>query len=386
MAIERLTDARLRALKVPRGQRIEITDFYCPGLQVRASGQSITFTKTIRQNGKQCRRRLGTYPGLSLLDARKLGWEAQTAEHPDLPTEPSPVASLSAPTFAEVVEQYVERYLRPRKVRSWKNIRADLRHSHLGPLMDRPVGSIAKSEIIAVIDRIVADGKLHSAVNVLRRLKMCLNWAVDRDLIPANFCDRIRAPAKTNERDRVLENAEIVAVYRATFQLPSPFGEMIRTMMLTGQRRSEVATMRWADLRDGIWTIPREVVKKDRAHSVPLPATAHSDIRGLPFFAADGYVFTTSGGKRPSSNFSKTKKELDRLSGVTDWRLHDLRRTVRSKLAELGVPREIAQKVVNHEDGKVDRIYNRHSYLAEKREALERWERHLLALLQEEPK
>lgn len=151
--------------------------------------------------------------------------------------------------------------------------------------------------------------------------------------------------------------------------------------MLTGQRRSEVATMRWCDIKDDVWTIPREVVKKDRSHAVPL---SHAMLRNLddsPCFGPDAYVFTATGGTVASSNFNKTKKELDKLSGVTGWCIHDIRRTVRSKLAELGVPREVARKVLNHEDGKVDRIYNRHEYLAEKREALEKWGQHLMTLV-----
>jgi integrase len=122
-------------------------------------------------------------------------------------------------------------------------------------------------------------------------------------------------------------------------------------------------------------------VKKDRAHAVPLVKTAQRTLAGLrtrPRFEGGEYVFSTTGGLSPSSNFCKVKRQLDALSGVTGWTIHDLRRTVRSKLAELGVPREVARKVLNHEDGKVDRIYNRHEYLAEKREALERWERALL--------
>ena len=141
--------------------------------------------------------------------------------------------------------------------------------------------------------------------------------------------------------------------------------------------------MRWSEVEGDLWTIPREKVKKDRPHSVPLSSSARAILAELnerPRFEADGFVFTTTGGVSASSNFCKVKAELDRFSGATGWTIHDIRRTVRSKLAELGVAREVARKVLNHEDGKVDRIYNRHLYLAEKREALERWERMLLRL------
>lgn len=141
--------------------------------------------------------------------------------------------------------------------------------------------------------------------------------------------------------------------------------------------------MRWNEIAGDVWIIPREKVKRDRPHTVPLSATAQSIIAHLatrPRFDDDGFVFSTTGGKLASSNFTKVKGQLDVLSGVTGWTIHDIRRTVRSKLAELGVPREVARKVLNHEDGKVDRIYNRHEYLAEKREALERWEKMLATL------
>lgn len=117
---------------------------------------------------------------------------------------------------------------------------------------------------------------------------------------------------------------------------------------------------------------------------MPLTKAAQEVLSGLaklPRVVDDnGFVFTTTGGKPASSNFARVKQELDRLAGLRGWRIHDIRRTVRIKLAELGVPREVARKVLNHEDGKVDRIDNRHEYLVEKREALERWERKLISL------
>lgn len=210
---------------------------------------------------------------------------------------------------------------------------------------------------------------------------MMCNWACDRDLLPANPCDRIRPPVRGVERDRILSDAEIAKLWNASFCLGAPYGQMYRVLFLTGQRRSEVSTIQWADLSGGLWTIPREKVKKDRAHAVPLSATAQAAIRELPQSAPQHFVFSTTDGERPSSNFSKVKRLLDAHAGVVGWTIHDIRRTVRSKLAELGVPREVARKVFNHEDGKVDRIYNRHEYLREKQQALELWEKHLLGLL-----
>jgi integrase len=278
------------------------------------------------------------------------------------------------------VDAYTERHLRP-NARSWRDIRSSLLHPAFRTLRTRAAAGITRGEIASFIDAVVAEGKGQAAVNLLRRLKMVFNWGAERELLPANPCERIRPPVRVVERDRVLNDAEIVAVWRACEQMSPPWCQMIRLLLLTGQRRSEVATMRWSEVEGATWVIPREKVKKDRPHAVPLSATAAATLATLPRWSDDAFIFTRTGGATAASGFSYVKQRIDELSGVKDWRIHDLRRTVRSKLAELGVPRDVARKVLNHEDGKVDRIYNRHEYLAEKREALARWETRLMEIV-----
>jgi integrase len=123
-------------------------------------------------------------------------------------------------------------------------------------------------------------------------------------------------------------------VWHASFELMEPYGQMYRMFLLTGQRRSEVATMRWREITGDTWTIPREKVKADRAHAVPLTGTALQTLATIPRYGADAFVFTTTSGESASSNFAKVKREMDRLSGTSGWTIHDIRRTVRSKLAE----------------------------------------------------
>ncbi|WP_245640735.1 tyrosine-type recombinase/integrase [Sphingomonas taxi] len=288
-------------------------------------------------------------------------------------------------TLQKLVSAYVDRHLKP-NARSWKNINAYFvgsrnRASRIAHLLPRRVSEISKADVVEVIDTVMAEGKAQSAVNLLRYIKMLFNWAADRDLVSANPFERIRPPARTRERDRILSDLEIAAVWHASFQLMTPYGQMYRTFLLTGQRRSEVSTMRWNEITGNTWIIPREKVKKDRAHAVPLTQTAHDTLASLTNYGTDTFVFTTTGGVSSSSNFAKVKQEIDRLSGTSGWTIHDIRRTVRSKFAELRVAREVARKVMNHEDGKVDRIYNRHEYLDEKREALTLWEKRLLFLV-----
>ncbi|MDR6833608.1 integrase [Sphingopyxis sp. BE259] len=337
-----------------------------------------------RVRGKLVRTTLGKYPLLALHDAREaaLAKMREVDQGADLHAATTRQQSL---TLRQMIDSYVERHLRP-NARSWKNIQAALlgsakRPSRLSHLHTKQAGQISKADVVAVIDRIMEDGTPQAAVNLLRYIKMLFNWAADRDMVVANQFERIRPPARTRERDRILSDQEIAAIWHASFQLTDPYGQMYRMFLLTGQRRSEVATMRWCEISGRTWTIPREKVKKDRAHAVPLTTTAQAVLASLPQFGREAFVFTTTGGMSASSNFAKVKRELDRLSGTAGWTIHDIRRTVRSKLAELRIPREVARKVLNHEDGKVDRIYNRHDYAKEKREALVKWEKRLLTIV-----
>lgn len=390
MAVHRLTDRWLASFPPPPHGRLEFADGLCPGLRARITSKGKKSFSVVRwTSGRQQRVTIGHYPLVSLADARARAKEVLlgSASSIDPPAEQAPAEQTL--TYAELAELYVERHLKP-NTRSWRDVRSSLiKHVSVQHLLTRPVAGITRRELVGVVDSIAAAGAPQAAVNILRRLKMLFNWAVDRDLVPANPCERIRPPAKTVERDRVLTDAEIATVWQASLQLPTPYGEMYRMFLLTGQRRSEVATMCWSEVTGDVWTIPREKVKKDRPHTVPLTSVARDVLAGLsrlPRVVEDnGFVFTTTGGKSASSNFAKIKRELDAQSGVTGWTIHDIRRTVRSKLAELGVAREVARKVLNHEDGKVDRIYNRHEYLVEKREALKRWERMLLAISRTTP-
>lgn len=333
----------------------------------------------LRVNGRLQRRTLGAYPQMPLADARTRTREMLCSAQEGIDPRQPPAAPDATLTYGELVDAYVERHLKP-NTRSWKLIRSNLLHPRLRHLRTRPIAGITKAELIEVLDSIVAAGTPQAALNVHRCLKMLWNWACDRDMVAHNPCDRIRPPTKARERLRVLNNAEIVAVWRAAEQLNPPFGQLVRLLLLTGQRRSEVAQMRWNDISGDTWVIPPEVVKKDRPHAVPLTDSACLVLAGLPRFVDGEYAISTRGGRTPVSGFSKLKQQLDGLAGIEPFTLHDLRRTVRSKLAELGIPREIARKVLNHEDGKIDRIYNRHEYLAEKREALQRWAKHLMDL------
>ena len=202
---------------------------------------------------------------------------------------------------------------------------------------------------------------------------------------------------KEAPRDRDLSDSEIKAIWPAFGAAGYPFGPMMEILLLTGQRRTEVATMRWVDLdlEAAVWNLPAASTKALRSHSVPLPNTAVEILGALPRFKGP-YVFSTTGGQRPVSGYSKAKlrielelnKTLTKTGGepLTNWQIHDLRRTAASGMAKLGVPIDHIGRVLNHAPrGITATVYDKHSYMPEKRRALDLWCAHLASLIRHAP-
>jgi integrase len=177
----------------------------------------------------------------------------------------------------------------------------------------------------------------------------------------------------------VLDDNELAQVILAAGKIGGPYGGIVELLTLTGQRREEVARLQWAelDLTQRIWTIPKSRTKNAKAHVVHLSeqsmaVLARADQQGP-------YVFSLLGTK-PFQEFSRAKRRLDQLSGVTGWRLHDLRRTCVSGMARLGLAPHVADKILNHQAGTISgvaAVYQRHDFLAERRDALELWGAHV---------
>ena len=162
---------------------------------------------------------------------------------------------------------------------------------------------------------------------------------------------------------------------RAVWQAASEngtFGAFVRVLLLTGQRREKVASMKWADVSvDGVWTISAEDREKGHAVELALPEAALAIIRERPRFADNPYVFAGRGGSH-ISGYSKAKAALDAKVKIADWRLHDLRRTARSLMSRASVRPDIAERVLGHAIQGVGGVYDRHDYVAQKAEALKR--------------
>jgi integrase len=192
----------------------------------------------------------------------------------------------------------------------------------------------------------------------------------------------------------VLGDDELKALWQACDGIGAKFGAIVRLLILTGQRRDEVAGMRWSelDLAAKIWTLPRERAKNDTEHAIPLSEQALAVIEGLPS-ERRGLIFTVT-GETHVSGFSRPKRQLDALiekglgAPLPHWVFHDIRRSVASGLARLGQPVHVTEAVLNHRSGTnkgIARIYNRYDYASEKRGALEAWGRYVQRLVSGEP-
>ena len=235
-----------------------------------------------------------------------------------------------------------------------------------------------------MLDSIMADGKPYRANRALQPSRNLFAWSLDRGYVDHHPIDRLKPPGKEVTRDRILSDRELAALWRIAGGLGYPFGPAIELLILTAQRRGEIATMRWSDvdLDRATWTVPAAIAKNGRVHEVPLSLQALEILTAIPRFVGSDLVFTTT-GTTPISGFGRLKERLDAAIGFSDWRFHDLRRTAASGMARIGVAPHVVEKVLNHQAGVISgvaAVYNRHGYEAEKREALERWCKHVSSL------
>ena len=397
---KKLTDRAVKLLK-PRSARYEVWDTNYPGFGVRVSpaGRK-SWVYLYRFDGRPRRMTLGVYPRMGLAKARAAYGKARGlleeqqrdpgAEHVRARQE-----RHAAPTVNDLAAVYVERWAKPNK-RSW---REDLRklQTDVCPIIGhKKADDVTRRDIRDVLDVIVDRGAPVAAGRVLAVVRKMYRWALSEDLVTRNPCDALKMPALAKDRDRVLSEAEIRQLWaaldnRRQVAMTRQTRLCLKLMLVTAQRRVEVATARWADidLTKRWWIIPKEVAKNNKQHRVPLSPLA---IRLLKTAKAESqgnegqdYVFPKGCGPiRPESVTKSVRYNADRLK-LDDFTPHDLRRTAATQMAELGTPVAIIGRVLNHSEKSttgVTAVYNRYSYDPEKRKALNAWARRLELILQ----
>ena len=394
----RLTAVAIDKLK-PGTSRREIADGVVSGLYVilQPSGAE-SWAIRCRIDGKPAKITLGGYPKLDLAGAREkaretlalidAGVDPRRRQEEQLREEQERQAEQQrevANTVRVVAGDFLEKYLKRHRPRSWHDPWAALSRHVLPRWGDRPIDAIRRRDLHAIVDDLHAKpGAQHHVVAVVTKM---FNWAQDREVIEATPFARLRRP-KLGVRNRALSDAEIPIVWAVADAIGFPFGRLVQLALLTGCRRGEIAGLQWSevDLNDDMITIPSSRYKTGLTLVVPLSAQARRLIDELPRFVNGSFVFSTTGGRRPISGFSKMMARFDAAlarrceeDGIAPFTfdLHDLRRTVRTGMSALRIAPHVAEAVLGHVVVGVQKHYDMWNYRSEKFEALGAWGDHV---------
>lgn len=397
-----LTDRTLKAL-TPGANRLEVPDGGFPGLYavVQTTG-SISFAYRYRSplDGKTKKLTLGKYPKMPLSDARS----AARMEFLKFSAGRDPAAEKIAQRKAAVetsdlvdvlLNSFIARHVSKKRESTAIEMRR-LIEKEVRPVWGkRKIQSITKRDVIALLDAVVDRGAETLANRVLALVRGFGSWLAQRDVLTVSFAAGVKPPSDEISRDVILPPELIKLLWKATEPATS-FNAAVRTMLLTGQRRGEVAGMTDGELQEaGLWIIGASRAKNGKGNVVPLSDLTKTVIGAAPRVGESGLVFTTN-GTTPISGWSKSKASLDAAMlalakedaaqrgvdtatiSIIDWRLHDLRRTAATGLASLGVASHVIEALLNHQTkNTVEKTYNRYEYLPEKTKALATWSSHV---------
>ncbi|OAE39587.1 tyrosine-type recombinase/integrase [Brucella intermedia] len=397
----------------PEESRREIPDGGMPGLYlvVQPSG-AMSWAVRYRYAGKPKKLTIGAYPAFSLADARKSAGAALRAvsEGRDPADEKKLAAAERADTsnhIDDVLTTFLTRYVKPNNRASTARETERFIDNEIRPRWKgRLVQSITKRDVVTLLDAIVDRGAPISANRVHAILRRFFNWCMERSILDASPIATVPAPSKETSRDRVLSDGEIKLLWQACDAVGWPFGPMVQVLLLTVQRREEVAGASWREFqlegKEPLWVIPKERAKNATAHAVPLAPSVVDLLNSLPKVKSDiGFLFTTT-GESSVSGFSKAKAKIDEKMleiaqkqatergedpegvSIAEWRFHDLRRTGASGMAALRQPVQVVEAVLNHKSGSIKgvaAVYNRHDYFEEKRQALNAWANKVKAII-----
>jgi integrase len=391
---QRLTARTVETIKGGSARR-EIADSLMPGLYfvVQPSGTK-SWAVRYRSGGRSRKHTVGAFPAIDLKSARNIASKAlrAVAEGRDPGREKAQAREAAPDTVAALAKQFIERHCkrenRPRTAVETKRL-LDL---HVLPRWrHRLARDISRRDVIDLLDGLIDAGTPIAANRALSAIRKMFNWAVGRDILTASPCAGVKPPTAERSRDRTLTDSELRNVWLAADKVGSPFGALVKLLILTGQRRDEVAQLSWTeiDLGNRLWVLPPDRVKNNKQHEVPLSEPAVAILTALPRIG-DRFVLTTN-GEAPSSGYSKGKRRLDSLlpPDMSPWRLHDLRRSAASGMARLGINLPVIEKVLNHVSGSfggIVSVYQRHDFADEKRRALDTWARFIGDLVSDRPR
>jgi integrase len=397
-----LTATGIEAAK-PGASRREISDGGQDGLFliVQPSGAK-SWALRYRADGKPVKLTLGRWPAMTLAKARGAAAEALDAskagDDPATKKRAEKVARLEANlSERDKVKTLIGQYdkLRLKHLKSRATVRRELDRFVVAAWGERNIQSIAKRDVIDLLDEIVESGRAVSANRVRAYLNTFLNWCVERDILVMSPATGVKRVTKESSRDRVLSDDEIRWLWQACGDLDL-WGPFTKTLLLTGQRLGEVAAMREAEITGATWHLEAKRTKNGRAHDVHLSDATLDVLAGTMKIKGAGYLFTTTGNS-PLSNFHRGReavvakmaeiaaKDRGEPVEIPRWTFHDLRRTAATGMARLGIPVRVTEAVLNHVSGTgsgIVAVYQRHDYADEKRAALDAWARFVATIVE----
>ena len=334
---------------------------------------------------------LGSYPKLTLAEARtkaaKAGEEVSKGNDPGKYWVEKKRDNRKAPTVEGLVEEYLDKWAKPRK-KTWKEDERILYKDVIPVIGRRKAKDIKKRDLVLLLDMVVDRGSPASANKTYEAISKMFNFAVSRSLLEYSPCAGIEKPSKSVARERVLNENEIKSFWKKLEEIPIRKGTELafKLLLVLGQRRGETATAEWKefDLKKQTWTIPGNKTKNGNPHKVPLPSLAMEIILEAKNLVGDNqWVFPGVSRDKSLSprTISQTIIKNREAFGIDHFTPHDLRRTMTSLTTGMGIPRLTVSKILNHSEGGITKIYDLHTYDAEKRQALETWERKLKGIL-----
>jgi integrase len=377
-----LTDASVARFKTPAaGQQEEIFDAGYAGLCLRLSyGGTRAFILFYRFGGKLRRETLGRWPAVSLAEARA-AWR-KTREAIARGEDPRARNGHSAAmAFEMVVEEWLRRDQSQNRASSVYQVSRSVETDLLPRWRGKRVDEITKRDVIELLDAISDRGAPALARRTAAHINRFFQWCLERDILQSNPMVGLSRPANGKSRERVLSNEEIAKVWHASPSI-GVFGSIIRLLLLTGMRREEATQLRWSEIDGNTITLPSDRTKTGMPNIVSLSVPAKMLLDNVPRIAGSDFVFTTN-GEQPISGWSYAKAKLDTVSSVTDWVVHDLRRTVATGMQRLGIGLQVVEACLGHTSGSrggIVKVYQVHDYATEKRAALEAWGNHIAAL------
>jgi integrase len=372
---KRLTEEGVAKLKPPAtGKQIDYFDAGMPGLVLRLNyggakvWRALYYVKRTNKHGKRVTipttHKLGRFPHLKLKEARE-------AARRFLADPQKGLAEADTGSFRDVADNFIKRHVEASKLRSQPEIERCLNRYVYPAWEHRVFREIKRGDVADLLDRIEDRHGPRQADLVLAIIRKMANWYAARtdDYVSPVVRGMHRSNGSDRRGKRILDDDEIRALWNVE---AGTFAAFVQVLLLTAQRRDKVATMKWEDITDDIWTIASAEREKGNAGSLRLPAMALDIINAQPRIADNPYVFAGR-GSGPLNAFSQRKEELDaKLPNMPPWVLHDLRRTARSLLSRAGVRPDISERVLGHAIAGVEGVYDRHSYRDEKADALNR--------------